>query len=64
MSNIRMPFGKHKGENIEEVPADYLVWLYENKEDLYGDIKEFIDDNLEDLRVQADLIKKSRKANS
>ena len=23
----RMPFGKHKGLNMEEVPKDYLEWL-------------------------------------
>ena len=24
---MEMPFGKHKGEDITSVPADYLVWL-------------------------------------
>lgn len=24
-----MPFGKHKGERIGEVPASYLLWLFE-----------------------------------
>lgn len=22
-----MPFGKHKGEKMEDVPASYLLWL-------------------------------------
>jgi hypothetical protein len=26
----KMPFGKHKGESIENLPADYLLWLYNN----------------------------------
>ena len=25
-----MPFGKYRGQPIEDVPTDYLVWLCEN----------------------------------
>lgn len=25
-----MPFGKHKGEPMEKVPAQYLLWLWDN----------------------------------
>lgn len=25
-----MPFGKHKGRAMEDVPASYLHWLWEN----------------------------------
>lgn len=25
-----MPFGKHKGEKLENVPASYLLWLWDN----------------------------------
>lgn len=25
-----MPFGKHKGEVLEKVPARYLLWLWDN----------------------------------
>jgi uncharacterized protein (DUF3820 family) len=32
-----MPFGKHKGLKMEEVPADYLQWLA--KTDLDGDLR-------------------------
>lgn len=28
--NSRMPFGKHKGERMEKVPARYLHWLWTN----------------------------------
>jgi len=24
---VRMPFGKHAGKNLTEVPKDYLAWL-------------------------------------
>jgi hypothetical protein len=26
----KMSFGKHKGEAIENLPADYLLWLFNN----------------------------------
>ncbi len=25
-----MPFGKHKGRRMEDVPASYLLWLWDN----------------------------------
>lgn len=25
-----MPFGKHKGEYLGDIPLDYLIWVYEN----------------------------------
>lgn len=25
-----MPYGKYKGRQIKDVPADYLLWLYYN----------------------------------
>lgn len=28
----KMPFGKHKGEKVEDVPTDYLEWLEETLE--------------------------------
>ena len=28
-----MPFGKHKGEPIEDLPTEYLVWLADNLTD-------------------------------
>ncbi len=28
--NYTMTFGKHKGKDIEQVPADYLLWLWDN----------------------------------
>ena len=30
---MRMPWGKHKGDDIEDVPSGYLRWLAENCED-------------------------------
>jgi hypothetical protein len=30
-----MPFGKHKGKRLDEVPADYLLWLADQPEVKY-----------------------------
>lgn len=57
--NDRMPFGKHKGEKMANVPASYLLWIYDewtlpnprfsfvNKE-----VKTYIEDNLDVLRKE------------
>lgn len=29
---MKMPFGKHKGEDLEDLPTGYLQWLAENVE--------------------------------
>lgn len=28
----KMPFGKHKGEFLQDIPTDYLAWLSETLE--------------------------------
>lgn len=32
MADLRMPFGKYKGELLENVPTDYIEWCLENME--------------------------------
>ncbi len=32
---MKMPWGKHKGEDLEDIPSGYLRWLAENCEDDY-----------------------------
>ena len=46
-----MPFGKHKGKQMQDVPADYLIWLLDNglKD---GGVKDYITENKKVLEVE------------
>lgn len=55
--NSIMPFGKYKGEQLIDVPADYLLWLYENNK-ANGELKAYIEDNLDVIKDQ---IKRTQK---
>lgn len=46
-----MPWGKYKGDKMENVPAEYLLWLYENDK-CSGNVKEYIIDNLNVLEKE------------
>lgn len=46
-----MPFGKYKGDKMENVPASYLLWLYENNK-CGGEVREYIKDNLYVLKEE------------
>lgn len=46
-----MPFGKYKGMAMIDVPANYLLWLYE-KGLQNGNVKDYIEDNLEVLKQE------------
>jgi hypothetical protein len=55
-----MPFGKHKGTEMSDVPADYLLWLGEQMahEDSLPDWKkpvyDYIEDNYEALQKEVE----------
>lgn len=50
--NSLMPYGKYKGEKMANVPARYLLWLYdENKCSQH--VREYIEDNLEILEEES-----------
>jgi uncharacterized protein (DUF3820 family) len=40
-----MPFGKYKGEEMENVPASYLLWLRDSGCSHSG-VKNYIEENL------------------
>lgn len=48
-----MPFGKHKGQKMINVPASYLLWLWDDPMFKTGDVHEYIKDNLDVLQAQA-----------
>ncbi len=50
--NSIMPFGKYHGEKMANVPASYLIWLY-NENKCAGELRKYIFDNIEDLRNEA-----------
>ncbi len=40
-----MPFGKHKGEKMENVPASYLLWL-RDQNCSHTAVRSYIEDNM------------------
>jgi uncharacterized protein (DUF3820 family) len=46
-----MPWGKHKGMQMANVPADYLLYLYE-EDKMSGEVLEYVKDNIEVLRQE------------
>lgn len=46
-----MPFGKYKGEKMEDVPASYLLWLYDNNK-CNTQVKEYIEDCIDVLKLE------------
>jgi len=49
--NMPMPFGKHKGEAMANVPASYLIFLYDNNLP-DGNVKAYIEENMDALRKE------------
>lgn len=47
-----MPWGKHKGKAMINVPADYLLWLLANNK-CAGEVKKYIEYNLDVLEKEA-----------
>lgn len=48
-----MPFGKHKGEPMQDVPARYLHWLWgEKKDDKTDPVVDYIRRNLSALKQE------------
>lgn len=55
-----MPFGKHKGTPMQDVPSSYLHWLWTEgglKDDKFGGVANYVRRNLHALQMEnADLI--------
>lgn len=46
-----MPYGKHEGKAMIDVPADYLLWLYDNDR-CSGSVKAYIEECIDALRKE------------
>ena len=44
---MKMPFGKHKGQEIHTIPHDYLQWFRNNITNLHGDLLKAVEAALE-----------------
>ena len=44
-----MPFGKHAGKKMANVPPEYLLWVYD-EDRCSAPVRLYIKENLEDLR--------------
>jgi uncharacterized protein (DUF3820 family) len=55
--NTPMPFGKYQGKAMVNVPAVYLIWLFDNGCSHAG-VKKYIQDNLEILKKEAQGVRK------
>lgn len=54
-----MPFGKHKGKPMSDVPADYLHWLWTNgvRDQRTSPVHKYIKENMDALAQEVpDLI--------
>ncbi len=59
-----MPFGKYKGDDMEDIPASYLMWLWNKNEKKYKAIRgklggsdlesvmDYIEDNFDVLQKE------------
>lgn len=43
---MKMPFGKHKGEFIEDLPKDYIEWVLGNCDFLRDDLREELENQI------------------
>lgn len=53
--NTLMPFGVHKGKAMINVPAKYLLWLY-NEGCNHAQVKKYITDNLDAINKEVSKI--------
>lgn len=54
-----MPFWVHKGTKMIDVPAEYLIWLYENDR-CSPNVKAYIEDAMDFLNKEIELKKNMR----
>jgi len=55
-----MPIGKYRGEKMANVPPEYLLWMYENTNIIYDELKQYIKDNLDIIKSEINYKNKSK----
>lgn len=51
--DYKFPFGKHIDKKIKDIPASYLLWLYdEGGPERYPEIRAYIEENHDELMVK------------
>lgn len=53
-----MPFGQHKGKAMANIPAVYLLYIYNKGWVQHEGVKKYIVNNLDDLQKEASSIPK------
>lgn len=46
-----MPYGKYKGKQMADVPADYLIWLFENGK-CSATVRLYVEQNMDCLKEE------------
>ena len=46
-----MPYGKHQGTELANVPAEYFIWMYDNDK-LSRDLKQYVEENMDALILE------------
>ena len=59
--NSLMPFGKYRNVKMANVPASYLIWLYNTGGNTYSDVRAYIKNNLEVLQKEIEQNNKSKR---
>lgn len=44
-------FGKHQGKRLIDIPADYLIWIYEQGK-CSGPLRKYIENNMDALKKE------------
>lgn len=58
--SAEMPFGKYKGSSLDNVPAEYLLYMYDEGH-LYGYVQKYVMQNEWNLREEVNNAKKGIK---
>jgi len=57
--NSSMPFGKYQGQKMVNIPADYLLWIYDNNK-CTAEVAKYITENMDVLKAEINLKNKAK----